>query len=72
MNFLHLGEQARRAHNRAMGRIVKVMAFGLVGIGAASMVFFFAAGWEGWTIMTAGAVVLAAALWLYSDFTGDI
>jgi hypothetical protein len=54
-----------------MGRIVSLMAFGLVGAGAAGMVFFFAAGWEGWTIMTAGAAVLAGALWLYSDFAGD-
>ena len=71
LNFLYLAEQARCAHNRAMGRILSLMAFGLVGAGAAGMVFFFAAGWEGWTIMAAGAAVLAGALWLYSDFAGD-
>jgi hypothetical protein len=37
-----------------MGRILRLLAFGLVGAGVGGMVFFFAAGWEGWTVMAAG------------------
>jgi hypothetical protein len=33
------------------------------------MFFFFAAGWEGWTVMAAGAAILVGAVWLCSDFT---
>ena len=31
------------------------------------MIFFFAAGWDGWTIMVAGAVLVFSALWLYAE-----
>ena len=52
-----------------MRRIISLLGFGLVGAGAGGMFFFFAAGWESWTVMAAGAAVLVGALWLYSDFT---
>ena len=43
-----------------------ILALGLLGVGAAGMFFFFAAGWNAWTISVAGAVLLFSALWLYA------
>ena len=44
-----------------------ILALGFVGAGAGGMIFFFAAGWDGWTIMVAGAVLVFSALWLYAE-----
>ena len=43
-----------------------ILALGFVGVGAAGMFFFFAAGWNAWTITVAGAVLVFSALWLYA------
>jgi hypothetical protein len=48
-----------------MRRILSLLALGLVGSGVGGMVFFFAAGWEGWTVMAAAAAVLVGALSSY-------
>jgi hypothetical protein len=56
-----------------MHRIVSLgLALLLTIIGAGALIFlvFFAASWyRGWTIMAAGAVFAAGAMWLYSDLT---
>ena len=45
-----------------------ILAFALASAGAGAMIFFFAAGWGGWTVMAAGLALTTGALWLYSDF----
>jgi hypothetical protein len=45
-----------------------LLAFALAGAGASAMIFFFAAGWDSWTVMAAGLALTIGALWLYSDF----
>lgn len=46
------------------------LALCLTFAGAGGMVFllFFANGWKGWMIMSAGMLFTVGAVWLYSDF----
>ena len=49
-----------------MGRIISLV---LIVAGAGGMIFLFATGSNGWTVMAAGLALTVGALWLYADFS---